>query len=65
MQRTRHLQRFMFLMYIPTAGLNVQTSVSANVTGNLFVVFIKLHQIDAREVPYRTYKDTTLEQNVS
>jgi hypothetical protein len=54
----------MFLMYIPTAGSNIHISVSTNVIGNLFVVGMKLHEIDAREVPYRTYKDSTLEQNV-
>jgi len=54
----------MFLMYSPRAGSNDHTNVSSNVTESLFVVITKLHEIDAREVPHRTYKDSTLEQNV-
>jgi len=54
----------MFLMYSPTAVSNVHMSVSTNVTGNLVVVIMKLHEIDAREFPYITYKDSNLEQNV-
>jgi hypothetical protein len=48
----------MFLTYITTAGSNVNMSVRTNVTGNLFVVIMKLHDIDARGVPFRNYKDS-------